>query len=66
MNLMTTAQAARILRVAPRTVCKWCDCGRLPHSRESGTNNRLIREDDLRTFMKAHEFPQCESSTTND
>lgn len=66
MNELTTAQAALRLGVAPRTVCKWCDQGRLPHRRQEGTNNRLIREDDLRTFMKAHEFPQCESSTTND
>lgn len=66
MQTYTTTQAAKLLRVAPRTVCKWCDSGRLAHSREPGTNNRLIREDVLAGFMKAHGFPPCESSTTND
>lgn len=48
---LTTGEAVKILQVAPRTVSKWCDSGRLPCEREAGTKNRLIDSEDLRRFM---------------
>lgn len=49
---LTTGEAAKFLKVAPRTVMKWCDSDRLKHVRQDGTNNRLISPSDLSRFME--------------
>lgn len=59
----TTGQVAKILKVAPRTVSKWFDSGRLrgyriPAGRmagDSGGDRRIPRVDLLR-FMRAHDM----------
>lgn len=53
---LTTAQAAKHLNVAPRTVSKWAAMGKLKATREEGTNNRLIAPADLAAFMREHGF----------
>lgn len=56
-KILTTGEAAKILQVAPRTVSKWCDSGRLPCEREAGSKNRLIDAEDLRRFMAENGVP---------
>jgi excisionase family DNA binding protein len=39
-QVYTTGEAARLLCVAPRTVCKWFDSGRLKGFRVPGSQDR--------------------------
>ena len=50
-KILTTGDAARFCLVAPRTISKWCDAGKMPCTREAGTGNRLIDADALAAFM---------------
>lgn len=54
---LTTGELASILGVAPRTVGKWCDSGKIRCHRLPGGNDRRITERDLRDFMRKHGFP---------
>ncbi len=49
-SLLDTVEAAKRLGVAPRTVCKWCDSGKLACVREASSGNRLIAPADLEAF----------------
>jgi hypothetical protein len=56
-DLFTTGQIARILGVAPRTVCKWADGGRLPCYRllttvENAHGDRRFLRADLEAFAR--------------
>jgi excisionase family DNA binding protein len=48
-ELLTPTEAADLLRVRPRTIRKWIDCGRLPAFRtDPGRGGRLrVRRSDL-------------------
>jgi excisionase family DNA binding protein len=50
----TTGQAARLLCVAPRTVCKWFDQGRLRGYRVPGSQDRRIPREQLIAFIAEH------------
>lgn len=51
----TTGQVARMLRVAPRTISKWFDSGRLTGARLPGCNHdRRIAVASLVAFMREH------------
>lgn len=54
---MTTGQVAQICKVAPRTVTKWFDSGRLKGYRIPGSRDRRIPRAELVRFMKAHNIP---------
>lgn len=55
--MLTTGEVARICRVAPRTVTKWFDSGKLRGYRIPGSRDRRIPRRQLIAFMRAHEIP---------
>lgn len=56
-SILTTGDVARICQVAPRTVGKWFDSGRLKGYRVPGSQDRRIPRDNLIEFMRAHRMP---------
>jgi len=56
-DVLTTGQVARICRVAPRTVSKWFDTGKLRGYRIPGSRDRRIPLQQLVAFMRAHGIP---------
>ena len=57
MKVFTTGQVAKICKVAPRTVSKWFDTGRLKGYRIPGSQDRRIPRDCLIKFLKEHNMP---------
>lgn len=57
MKVFTTGQVARICKVAPRTVSKWFDSGRLKGYRIPGSQDRRIPREFLIRFLKEHGMP---------
>ncbi len=57
MKVFTTGQVAKICKVAPRTVSKWFDSGRLKGYRIPGSQDRRIPRDYLVKFLKEHGMP---------
>jgi PleD family two-component response regulator len=57
MKVFTTGQVARICTVAPRTVSKWFDSGRLKGYRIPGSHDRRIPRKYLIKFLKEHGMP---------
>jgi excisionase family DNA binding protein len=57
MKVFTTGQVAKICKVAPRTVSKWFDSGRLSGYRIPGSQDRRIPRDSLIKFLKEHGMP---------
>ena len=56
-DVLTTGEVAQICHVAPRTVTKWFDSGRLKGYRIPGSRDRRIPAGELVRFMKAHDIP---------
>ena len=56
-KVFTTGQVAKICKVAPRTVSKWFDSGRLRGYRIPGSQDRRIPREHLIRFMKDHGMP---------
>ena len=56
-DVLTTGQVAQLCNVAPRTVTKWFDSGRLGGYRIPGSKDRRIPQNELIRFMKAHDIP---------
>ena len=56
-RVFTTGDVARLCSVAPRTVSKWFDSGRLRGYRIPGSKDRRIPVDQLVRFMRAHGIP---------
>lgn len=56
-DILTTGQVARICHVAPRTVSKWFDTGRLNGYRIPGSRDRRIPRPQLLAFMRANGIP---------
>ncbi len=56
-KVFTTGQVAKICKVAPRTVSKWFDSGRLKGYRIPGSQDRRIPRDYLIKFLKEHGMP---------
>jgi excisionase family DNA binding protein len=56
-EVLTTGEVARICHVAPRTVSKWFDTGKLRGYRIPGSRDRRIPVDQLVAFMRAHSMP---------
>lgn len=50
-EVFSTGQIARMCMVAPRTVSKWIDSGRLPGIRLPGSMDRRVYRDDLTKFI---------------
>jgi len=57
MKVFTTGQVAKICKVAPRTVSKWFDSGRLKGYRIPGSQDRRIPREYLVKFLKEHGMP---------
>lgn len=66
-KVFTTGQVAKICKVAPRTVSKWFDSGRLRGYRIPGSQDRRIPREQLIRFLKEHGMPlgELEDETTN-
>jgi excisionase family DNA binding protein len=56
-EIFTTGQVAKICKVAPRTVTKWFDSGRLKGYRIPGSRDRRIPRENLIRFLKEHGIP---------
>lgn len=56
-NVLTTGEVARLCHVAPRTVSKWFDSGRLRGYRIPGSKDRRIPVDQLLRFLRTHNMP---------
>lgn len=56
-EVLTTGEVARICRVAPRTVSKWVDTGKLRGYRIPGSRDRRILLTQLVAFMRVHDIP---------
>ena len=56
-KVFTTSQVAKICKVAPRTVSKWIDSGRLRGYRIPGSQDRRIPREHLIKFLKEHGMP---------
>lgn len=56
-KVFTTGQVAEICQVAPRTVSKWFDSGRLRGYRIPGSRDRRIPRESLMTFLKDNGLP---------
>lgn len=54
---LTTGQVARMCGVAPRTVSKWCDSGRLPCFRLPGSGDRRISREALCRMLEGSGMP---------
>jgi len=56
-DILTTGQVSKICNVAPRTVCRWFDSGKLRGYRIPGSKDRRILLSGLIQFMKEHNMP---------
>ncbi len=56
-TVFTTGQIAKMCKVAPRTVGKWFDSGRLRGYRIPGSQDRRIPREYLIRFLKEHGMP---------
>lgn len=56
-DVLTTGEVAKICRVAPRTVSKWFDSGKLRGYRIPGSKDRRIPLQQLIRFMRTHGIP---------
>src|SRR5438876_3805346 len=56
-KVFPTGQVAKICKVAPRTVSKWFDSGRLRGYRIPGSQDRRIPREHLIKFLKEHGMP---------
>jgi two-component system response regulator RpaA len=59
-DVLTTGEVARICRVAPRTVSRWVDSGRLKGYRIPMSQDRRIPRENLIRFLKEHGMPLWE------
>ena len=57
MKVYTTGQVAKMAEVAPRTVSKWFDSGKLEGYRLPGSQDRRIPKENLVKFFKEHGMP---------
>lgn len=55
--ILTTGQVAKVCRVAPRTVSKWFDSGKLKGYRIPGSQDRRIPRENLLKFLREHNMP---------
>lgn len=56
-KVFTTGQVAEICQVAPRTVSKWFDSGRLRGYRIPGSRDRRIPRESLKSFLRDNGMP---------
>lgn len=56
-QVFTTGQVAKVCKVAPRTVTKWFDSGRLKGYRIPGSEDRRIPRGELVRFMRDYGIP---------
>lgn len=56
-DVYTTGEVAAICHVAPRTVSKWFDSGKLKGYRIPGSQDRRIPREQLESFLRSNGFP---------
>jgi two-component system response regulator RpaA len=57
VDVYTTGQIARVLRVAARTAGKWIDTGALKGYRLPGSNDRRVTRANLERFVRESGMP---------
>lgn len=57
-KVYTTGQISKICHVAPRTVSKWIDTGRIRGYRIPGSNDRRVTQSDLLDFLRTNNMHQ--------
>ena len=67
-TIFTVGEVAEICKVAPRTVSKWFDSGRLRGYRIPGSQDRRIPREHLIRFLKEHGMPlgELDEETSTD
>ena len=64
---LTISEACKVLKVSPRTLYTYMECGDLPHYQVGDIGHRRIRSEDLDLLMvlrgSAHKLPNAGSST---
>jgi len=58
-KVFTTGEVAELCMVAPRTVTKWFDSGRLRGFRIPGSQDRRIPREHLERFLKENDMDDC-------
>lgn len=58
-RVYTTGQVAKICKVAPRTVSKWFDSGRLKGYRIPGSQDRRVPHERLLEFLNSYQLPHA-------
>lgn len=53
-QILTSGRIAKLLGVAPRTVCQWCDQGLLRCHTLPGSKRRRVLPKDFLTFVRYH------------
>ena len=56
-EIYTTGEVAKICKVAPRTVSKWFDAGKLKGYKLPGAGDRRVQKDNLINFLTEYKFP---------
>lgn len=56
-DILTTGQVAKLCKVAPRTVCNWCDGNKLKYYRIPLSEDRRVQKVHLIEFMKEYGMP---------
>jgi excisionase family DNA binding protein len=56
-GVFTTTEIARLVGVAPQTVCKWIDTGRLKGYRVPFSNHRRVSRANLIRFLRENKLP---------
>lgn len=64
-KIFTTGSAAKVLSVAPRTVAKWCDSGKLKCYRIPQSGDRRIMREHLIEFCKLNGLPTDDLEDNN-
>lgn len=55
-EVFTTSQIAAVCVVAPRTVSKWCDSGKLRHYLVPGTKHRRVSREQFERFLREYKM----------
>ena len=64
-QVFTAGQVAKICRVAPRTVAKWYDSGRIKGYRIPGSQDRRIPREELISFLRRNGMPLGDLEDSN-
>ncbi len=56
-TMLTTGQAARLLKVHVTTIQRWCDCGKMKSYRIGPRGERMLRREDINHVLTNNNTP---------